>query len=467
MNILSYRGPSSAGGVSGALSRLIEQTGAQRWWYLDGQDLSSRWTLQSASELIHRISPGIVAGHYRYCNNFLWPILHDLPEFATFNSLDKLHYKQFNLIFANNILKSNHTKKRLTCHINDYQMALTAKFIEASTGNRDTSIFWHVPWPKHVSPEYIDSLVEIADGLLSSRQIGFHVTEYATNFLTFINENMKDYIVDWNEKRVVHKQNNRRITTIVAMPLGLDFDYWSKQSQACNDPTQLGDLSTIVSGQFVLSVDRMDYTKGVLQRIEAIDRFFAKHETWTSRICFLQVCQRSRPGLPAFDEYWQTCQTRAQEVNSRWQKGDWRPVVWVEHPLSSEILAQLYSRATAMLITPLRDGLNLTAKEFAACSEAGVLLLSPGAGAWHELRDHALSIEPSSANKMSDQILEALTMPEDERRKRLEHLKRTLEHNTLAFWWQQFSRNFEKEKRVVQISDQNHRTSEHPLLLAR
>ena len=338
MNILSYRGPSSAGGVSGALSRLVAQTGAQRWWYLDGQHLSSRWNLQSTAQQLHQFSPGIVAGHYRYCNNFLWPILHDLPEFASFNALDKMHYKQFNLIFANNLLKANHTKRRLTCHINDYQMALTAKFIEASSGYRDTSIFWHIPWPKNVTPDYVDLIVEIADGLLSSRQIGFHVTEYATNFLTFVKNNMPDYEVDVSEKRIIHLQNKRRITRIVAMPLGLDFDYWSNQSQTSNE---LVDLSSMVSGQFVLSVDRMDYTKGVLHRIDAIDQFFATHGTWKSKICFLQVCQRSRPGLPAFDDYWQRCLTRAKEVNSRWQNENWRPIVWVENPLPPETLAQL------------------------------------------------------------------------------------------------------------------------------
>lgn len=454
MNILSYRGPSSAGGVSGALSRLNDPSRVQKWWYLDGNVLSNRWSAQAQPEQVYRMPSRIVEGHYRYCNNFLWPVLHDLPEFATFNAHDKLQYKQFNLIFANNIINSNESQKRLTCHINDYQLALTAKFIELSSGRRDSSIFWHIPWPETVSPKFSSSLIEIAEGLLTSKQIGFHIAEYVTNFLEFVQRYMPAYIVDFENQRVIHGYGLRKVTNIVALPLGLDFDFWVKQGNLEGVQVHIPELKETISGKFVLSVDRADYTKGILQRMDGIDQFFAEHENWIGDISFLQICQRSRPGLPAFDEYWQRCRTRAEEINSRWQRGNWQPIVWVQDPLSPDILSQLYRRATAMLVSPLRDGLNLTAKEFAACSESGVLLLAPGAGVWHEVGEYAVLIEPLSATKMSTQIMSALSMPETEKRMRLTHLKRLLKKNTIGSWWQQFTRSLGHENNVLYMSGQ-------------
>jgi trehalose 6-phosphate synthase len=195
----------------------------------------------------------------------------------------------------------------------------------------------------------------------------------------------------------------------------------------------------------VLSVDRTDYTKGILQRICSIDRFFESNPAYVGEVAFLQICQPTRLGLAAFDKYWEECQVRAYQVNARWATNDWRPLVWIDQPVAPPALSWLYKKAAALLVTPLRDGLNLTAKEFVACGDKdpGALLLSPGAGVWHELGEHALSVKPLLSDQISSQLSLALSMSREERMERSRRMKECLERNTLEDWWHKFTADME------------------------
>ncbi|MGH9551395.1 MAG: trehalose-6-phosphate synthase, partial [Terriglobales bacterium] len=192
----------------------------------------------------------------------------------------------------------------------------------------------------------------------------------------------------------------------------------------------------------VLSVDRADYTKAVIERLNIVDRFFERRPEMVGNLSFLQICGRSRAGLPAFDSYWNDCRSLYEQINNRWRKDSWQPVQWMEQPLNASELSVLYRRASAMLVNPVRDGLNLTAKEYVACQDKkpGVLLLSPGAGVWHEIGKYALPADPHQPEQVVDSLAKALHMSEFES-KAINVLARIkLEKFCLDTWWNYFER---------------------------
>lgn len=443
MNVLSYRGPGKAGGVSGALARVIENTGDSsiRWFYLEESDLKCR--AQEKCISIYGLPNLIVEGHYRYCNNFLWPVLHDMPERALYNPGDRLCYGQFNRLIILNILGSLGKTLTHRFFVQDYQLSLVPSFLDQAS-QATSSIFWHIPWPRYVERAHLEALVEVAEGLLASRKIGFHIEEYALNFLNFVRVYLPQFEVDFDSRQVfaikqkLFYPDNVLPTQVVVSPIGLDIHFWSKNA-FMHKPTGLDETIRLVcSNPYILSVDRADYTKGILQRIQAINHLFELRPELIGNLSFLQVCQPSRIGLPQFDKYWQQTQKAAQELNSLWQREKWQPLVWLTEPIQPNDLAWLYANADAMLVSPLRDGLNLTAKEFIACTrrEDSILLLSPGAGVWQEVGDLAITVNAHTPIIAAQQIARSLILPRKEKTRRMLGLKRRVEENPLHFWWE-------------------------------
>jgi len=470
MNILSYRGPSTAGGVSSALARIIETCadGDQRWWYMDQNSVETRTSAFQPPEEICKIPREIIDGHYSYCNSFIWPVLHDLPEHATFNLADLKCYRQFNTRFARKIVRS----KLLTsdeCFVNDYQLALATGLI-ARSPKMQIILFWHVPWPKSVAADHAPYLAEIAQGLLGAKRIGFHTEEYAQNFRTFVQDNLPDYRVDDNGL-IVNIKDDTLATELVALPLGVDFRFWSDTTAESSPIHKDMDMRKVIPGRFVLSVDRADYTKGVAERMDAIDHYFSANPHRIGKVTFVQVCQPTRTGLSAFDKYWDKCRAKADKVNEHYHGADdsWRPITWIDKPVPPKVLAWLYSKAETMLINPVRDGLNLTAKEFAICSSQGALILSKGAGVWDEIGKNVIPLASLSPQDMAAQIEMSLTMPQEEKSHRLREMKKTIRANTLNIWWNNFDLGTAASKKVVPFAKRAGRSKKgnQDLLLAK
>lgn len=473
MNILSYRGPGSPGGVSATLSRLFKNTSGAtaQWCYVSGNSLHRLETDRRGPSARCHVPQEVVDGHYRYCNEFLWPVLHDLPQYSTYVASDRLLYNQLNMASTSIIAKTQWSEVGNDWFVNDYQFALLPEIL----CNRGLAItaFWHIPWPSNVQPDHVEQLKEIALGLLGSRKIGFHTQEYASNFLDFVSTHCQQFEVDHTKMTITSPNTsesdnpnrfNRKRTTVLVRPLGIDTQYW--KSLAENQPIAVseeqgigaGDLHApsfisyhsktltstsdqqFLSSPYVLSVDRCDYTKGISQRLEGIDKFFENFPHYLKRIKFIQICQPSRQGLKAFNDYWTQCYKQAEAINNKWQDGDWAPIQWIDKPVSAQTLSLFYRRANAMLITPIRDGLNLTAKEYIACTDhnPGVLLLSYATGAWHEIGKHALTINPHDNQQIAIQIARALEMSQIERLERASRIKEQLEQNSLNSWTKTF-----------------------------
>jgi len=465
MNILSYRGPSTPGGVSATLSRVIEQsTNSQQWWYLHGSGLRKKSGKLQSTEEVCQIPFKIIEGHYRYCNEFLWPMMHELPQFATFNESDRQMYKQLNTSYALNVLEIGHDGPRRKAFVNDYQLALCPLYL--SNGSHGAvNIFWHIPWPKTVEEKHAPYIAELAHGLLASEKIGFHIEEYVINFLLFVDRHLKDYKVDFPANKITAPDGH--VVEIAFHPLGLDSDFWLSKSREESSICLDLDIKCLSNKPFVLSVDRADYTKGISQRLKAIEHFFLQNPDKIGKITFVQICQKTRAGLSAYDAYWQQCRTMYESINMRWGQADWQPIVWIDTPVSPNVLAWLYKRAAVMLVTPVYDGLNLTAKEFALCSKNGVLILSTRAGAWTELQDNVLTLRNLRPEHISEQIRYALSMSKEARQARMCALKETVLANTLATWWHNFGGTFKQTEKIVPLAIKIHHSTRRDLWLAK
>lgn len=455
MNIVSYRGPGMSGGVSTALARIWEESASQgSWWYMKGNALQMSSAIETESKPLASLSQELIQGHYRFCNEFLWPVLHDLPQYASLNEVDREHYQKFNEILSRLIAHSYAARLDSAFFVQDYQLALMPHLLKRS-GAEMTMIFLHVPWPKHVRSAHARLLTPIARAMLAADIIGFHTAEYGHNFMSFVRAYLPEYscdpvrmLINRTEETVTvfvpsgghgrpQLPRSVRTTEIMVAPLGLDTRNWS--SLASNARATLWQ-PWLTKGQYVLSVDRADYTKGIIPRIGAIDTFFEKYPQWRGKLVFAQVCGHTRAGLPAYDKYWQECRELASQLQDKWSTGNWQPLLWFERQFSAPELSLLYRNAAVMLVNPIRDGLNLTAKEYIACQgpRPGVLVLSAGAGAWHELRDLSLEVKPEDPGHIADTIYQALTMSASEKSERMRQLCHRVERNTLDAWWQRF-----------------------------
>ncbi|HEY9712060.1 MAG TPA: trehalose-6-phosphate synthase [Chroococcales cyanobacterium] len=463
MDVISYRGPGAAGGVASGLESNMSKHGQQSlWWYLKDGALSVLKPGSKEPEFVTQLTDNVIEAHYRFCNEFLWPIMHDLPQFASFNGDDYELYKKFNRTIAEYIGFESTLQHRN--FVQDYQFALLPELLRQQSVR--SVIFWHIPWPKNVREDHAGIIAEIARGLLGAEIFGFHTQEYADNFRDFVLANLPDFYVDQSSTlrrkpsqsgsasegqpsailspymtRPLFKKNRLRAnaTRLIVHPLGIDVDLW--KGMADRAPKLEGTLERFNEQPYILSVERADYTKGVLERMQHVERFFETNEDLREKITFLQLCGRTRPGLAAFDQYWNDCMQVLNRVNSRFGNEFWRPIEWHTEHTSPAQLAYIYRNADVMLVNPIRDGLNLTAKEFVACqpNDAGVLVLSPGAGAWHELGKAAVKTDPNDSELMVDSVSQAVHMSLPERRTRISLLMSRIEANPLQSWWERFA----------------------------
>lgn len=205
MDVVSYRGPGQAGGVSSGLETAWrnQQTADVSWWFLGDDALKFLTPSAAEAKFVTQLTDPVVKGHYAYCNELIWPLMHDLPEYASYNPENRRHYKRFNTIFAQYINFERATKKRY--FVQDYQLALLPRLLSVQGGR--SNIFWHIPWPTNVKEEYVEAIAEIATGMLSADSIGFHTAEYADNFMQFVAEHLP---IQYQLQRQDDLQNTRR-----------------------------------------------------------------------------------------------------------------------------------------------------------------------------------------------------------------------------------------------------------------
>ncbi|MEM6370686.1 MAG: trehalose-6-phosphate synthase [Myxococcota bacterium] len=362
-----------------------------------------------------------VESYYRgFANRALWPLCHYFIDACHFAESQFASYQDVNQRFAEAVVAEEGDADLVWVH--DYHFMLLPKLVrERSRRRNPIAYFHHIPFPPEAVFRVLPWRREILVGLLGADFIGFHTEIYVKNFLESC-AGILQADVDLASGRV--RWDNRSID-VSAYPIGIETAEFEQMAGA-QGTTERSEIirRNIGAEKIVLGVDRLDYSKGILQRLYAIERLFELHPEFRGKVSFVQVAVPSRTAVKEYEELKRGVDETVGRINGRFSNSGWTPVIYLYRGLPREELVAYYRAADVCLITPLRDGMNLVAKEYVACKtdDDGVLILSEFAGASAEL-DTALLVNPYSIQDMAVALQWALTMEAGERQRRMKQMR--------------------------------------------
>ncbi len=371
------------------------------------------------------------AGYYDgFANEGLWPLCHIAHTRPIFRASDWEYYQQVNQKFANAVLEEMEGNANPIVFVQDYHFALLPRMIKAARPDARVAIFWHIPWPNPEAFGICPWQAELLDGLLGADLIGFHIPLHCNNFLSTV-DRVLEARTD-REHMTVRRYGHT--TNVRPYPVSVTFD--ATRAEGTGEPsahlreTLLAEFG-VRAETLVLGVDRMDYTKGIVERLTAIEQLLEEHPWHRERMTMVQIAAPSRTRIPSYVDLRRRVEETAERINFRYQTAQWKPIILIERQCSHDEVARWYRAADLCLVTSLHDGMNLVAKEYLAArdDEGGVLVLSKFTGAAIELSD-ALMVNPYDIEGTAEAIHAGLEMDEDERRMRMQRMRRqVMEHN--------------------------------------
>ncbi|HET9986236.1 MAG TPA: trehalose-6-phosphate synthase [Longimicrobiales bacterium] len=367
-----------------------------------------------------------VARFYRRCcNGVLWPVLHGWTDEPPAGDEDWRTYRAVNERYAEAILGQLRPGDRVWIH--DYHLLLLPRLLRERRPDVPIGFFLHTPFPAPEVFQAVPRSAELLEGMLGADVVGFHTSEYAGNFLRAVES--IGYVTRGSDVRV-----GGRRACVKVHPMGIDVDSFARLGTDAEVLAQVAELRARGGALFV-GVDRLDYTKGIPQRLLAFERMLEMHPELRGQVSLVQVAVPSREEIGAYRDLREVVETLVRRINRRFGRSDWVPVDYLYGRVDLTALAALYRAADVMVVTSLRDGLNLVAKEFVAtrADGDGVLILSEFAGAAAELRP-ALRVNPNRIAELAEAYRVALAMPEAERRERMRELRRAVEANNVFHW---------------------------------
>lgn len=369
--------------------------------------------------------------YYGYSNQALWPLCHGMVYPARCDGRDFDRYRSVNRRFADATVEEAGEESLIW--FQDYHFGLAPRFVRRELPEALLTQFWHIPWPTADTFAVCPQSASLLDGLLANDLLVFHVPEYVENFLDCVAEAVPEASVDRESRTVSHAGVD---TAVRAFPLGIDAE---RTAELADGPDGWSDLAERygLEGQTVaVGVDRLDYTKGIPERIDAIERFFEGNPEWRGEFTYVQNGSASRSEIETYEYLQERVNTAIERVNDRFGTDEWQPVVRIDEMLSEAELYALYRHGDLALVSALRDGMNLVAKEYVAAQldDDGVLLLSEFAGAHEELGEHAVTINPYDTRAFADAIERAVSMPADERTDRMAAQRRRVAEYDLVAW---------------------------------
>lgn len=365
-------------------------------------------------------------------NQVLWPLCHYLIDNIQPERGYRDAYRAVNRRFAHTALEQARREGVRRFWVQDYHLMHVPQMIRAGMPEAEIGQFWHIPWP---APEVfciLPSAKRLLRGMLGADLHGFHTEGDAENF----RESARDLLGAEVEGEVVYWEG--RQVRAEAHPIGIDVGRFEELATRKEVPAAVEALrEEMGTEKIVLGVDRLDYTKGLLLRLDAFERFLELHPEWQGRVTLFQVATPSRTGIPAYDRLKRDVDEHVGRINGRFAEGNWVPIRYRYRSYQQEELAALYRAADVAYVTPLRDGMNLVAQEFTAVTESGMLVLSALAGAADYL-DGALLVNPYDADGLARVLHRALEMEESERRERMTVCKKAVRGLNVHGWAQRF-----------------------------
>ena len=375
-------------------------------------------------------------GYYNgFANEGLWPLCHIAHTRPTFRASDWEYYNKVNERFADALVEEMAGEEHPVVLIQDYHFALLPRMVKNRLPHARIAIFWHIPWPNPESFGICPWQRELLDGLLGADLIGFHVQAHSNNFLSTVDRVLESR-VDWEHFSV---KRNDHWSTVLPFPISVDFsdatpgapDEMNAEEERSALIAELGIEATYLG----VGVDRVDYTKGIVERFQAVESFLERHPRYQGKFTFIQIGAPTRSRIQRYADFQMEVEAEANRINDRYKRGKWRPIVFLNRQHTHREVRRYYRAAHLCMVTSLHDGMNLVAKEYVAAreDERGVLILSRFTGAARELRD-AIIVNPYDIQSTGDAIAQALNMNIGEMIERMRRMRRSVkEHN--IYWW--------------------------------
>ena len=371
--------------------------------------------------------------YYGFANEGLWPLCHIAHTRPMFRVSDWEHYAKANVKFAKAVLEEMAGTEAPVLLVQDYHFGLLPRLVKKARPDARVAIFWHIPWPNPETFGICPWQRELLEGLLGADLIGFHIQSHCTNFLQTVDRTLESRI-DW-EHFAVDRESHR--TAVKPFPISVEVPAARVQPEqnAYEERVALLQESGVEALFLGVGVDRVDYTKGILERFLAIERMLEKYPVYREKFTFVQIGAPSRTHIKRYHDFLADVEAESERINWRFQTGKWKPIVFLNRQHSHAEIDRYYRSADVCLVTSLHDGMNLVAKEFVAArdDEQGVLVLSRFTGASRELRD-AVLVNPYDIERTAEAIRFALEMEPEERTARMQRLRKVVKEQNIYRW---------------------------------
>ena len=372
--------------------------------------------------------------YYGFSNEGIWPLCHITHTRPLFRKEDWQYYQMVNRKFADAVLADIRGEEAPLVLIQDYHFAILPLLIKEQRPDARVAIFWHIPWP---NPEVFGICPwkeEMLVGLLGADLIGFHTQFHCNNFLETVDRFLESK-TNWEQFSV---ERNRQRTLVRPFPISVAFPDGPGAGEAADAVRRRQELLRVhgIDAAFLgVGVDRIDYTKGILERFLAVERFFELHPEYLGKFTFVQLGAPSRTHIKRYHDLGAELDAAAERINWRFQARGWRAILYLKAHHNHETINTYYRAADVCLVTSLHDGMNLVAKEFVSArnDEGGVLIVSEFAGAVNELPD-ALRVNPYDTEEVAGAIARALTMDAAERTSRMREMRATVRERNVYRW---------------------------------
>ncbi|HWP84845.1 MAG TPA: trehalose-6-phosphate synthase, partial [Terriglobia bacterium] len=369
-----------------------------------------------------------------FANSALWPLCHVAYVRPVFLQEHWDGYREVNELFADRIAEELHNEPAFV-FIQDYHLALLPRFLRERNPHVRIAHFWHIPWPNPEVFRICPWKEEILEGMLAADIIGFHIRYHCLNFIATV-DSVLEARPDYERTAIVYQGHTSRIR---AFPISIDFEEITRQASSWSMKRASKTLRAayrVKPEQWLgLGVDRLDYTKGIPERLHGLDLFFERNPQYRGRLVFVQIGVPSREALQAYQALNEQVERKVAEINCKYGTEAWRPVLFLRAQFELPALIALYRQARFLIVSSLHDGMNLVAKEFIASQNdgRGVLILSQFTGAARELPD-ALLINPYSPDEIAAKIREAVEMDAAEVRQRMSKMRERVRENNIYKW---------------------------------
>ncbi len=431
-----------AGGLTSAMDDVLKATGGI--WTAWGSGSGDREVVDAKSRVpvppekpaytLKRVwlTPGEVDNYYHgYSNQVLWPLCHISLDRVYFRKRFWEDYKKANQSFADAVLDEAGENSIVWVH--DYHLCIVPEILREKKPELTIAHFWHIPWPDWSVFRVCPQAREILEAMLSNDLIGFQIPLFARNFMDCVRESVIDAETNYRQSTITFRGHTTRLK---AFPISIDYDKFNTLASSWQTSRAIKKLKSKFALPDIvgIGVDRLEYTKGLIKRLQAINLLFERYERFRGKVAFIQIAVPTRLKEP-YLSYKRSVEALVKKINDRFSTRAWRPLVYLDTKVEHKDLAAYYRMADMGIVSSAYDGMNLVGKEYVASQvdENGVLILSEFAGAADEL-EGAILVNPYDIEDFSDSIRKALTMTKEEKQKRMSTLRTQVRENDIYKW---------------------------------